>query len=180
MSDFKSEIVKAIRENADPSSNCLKSNNSFLYKTISLSSLTAFCIVLFLYSTSSLFTSSIPTVPYAKITTPSPGSITGEHVKVIGETRNIESGQYIWLAVDKPRLGLCWPKAPRLPSNTGFSTEIYEGGPEEPFTLSVYAVNKTVSDHWQDWLNKERDGGLPMPPDNRRLVSVRLIKKVPT
>ena len=119
---------------------------------------------------------SLPSYPCAKITTPSPGSITGTHVKVIGDTRNIESGQYIWLAVDKPHLGLCWPKSPQLPPNTGFSTVIYEHGPEEPYTLSIYAVNKTVNDHWQDWLNRERDGGLPMPPDNRRLFSVRLVK----
>lgn len=109
-----------------------------------------------------------------KIFSPAPGSLTGNQVKVTGQTTNLEPGQYVWLAVDKPNLGICWPKAPRIKQNCKFSTTIYEGGPKEPYTLSLYVVSKTVNDHWQEWLDAGRIGGLTMPPDKRRLDSVRL------
>ncbi|SDU66037.1 hypothetical protein [Desulfobacula phenolica] len=134
------------------------------------------CLVVFgvQYSTT-LFSSDSATGPYGKIILPSTGSVTGKDVNVTGETKNLESGQYIWLAVDKPDLGLCWPKATRIKANTRFKTTIYEGGPKEPYTLSLYAVTKTVNDQWQEWLEKEMHGGVPMPPDKRRLDSVRLV-----
>jgi len=42
--------------------------------------------------------------------------------------------------------------------------------------VSVYALNKTLNDQWEDWVNKKRLGGLPMPPKQRRLASVVLVK----
>ena len=104
---------------------------------------------------------------------PSPG----HEVKITTETRNLEHGQYVWLTVDKPDIGLCQPKISKIMQNTKFMTTIYEGGPKEPYTLSLYAVTKTVNDQWQEWVNKKMFGGLPMPPDKRRLDSVRLILK---
>ena len=46
---------------------------------------------------------------------------------------------------------------------------------KEPYTLSLYIVNKTINDQWQEWLDKEMFGGLPMPPGTHRLASVKLI-----
>lgn len=112
--------------------------------------------------------------PFGKIHSPGPGAITGKEVTVIAETKNLEPGQYIWLAVDKPGISLCWPKK-QLHGNSKFTTTILEEGPKEPYTLSLYAVNKTINDQWQEWLDAGRLGGLPMPPDRRRLDSVRLI-----
>ncbi len=146
-----------------------------IYKIVILSSFTTLCLVAFLYFATSLFSSNTVTDIYGKILSPSAGSITSQAVKVIGETKNLEPGQYVWLAVDKPKIGLCWPKEPKILPNTGFKTIIYEGGPKEPYTLSVYAVNKIINDQWQEWLDNEIYGGLPMPPDKRRLDSVRLI-----
>lgn len=113
--------------------------------------------------------------PTGKISSPATGLTTSNQVPVTGKTENIEPGQHVWLAVDKPDLGLCWPKEPGLKPNCSFSTVIYEGGPKEPYTLSLYIVNKTVNDQWEEWLGSERLGGLPMPPDKRRLDSVKLV-----
>ena len=56
---------------------------------------------------------------------------------------------------------------------------IKEEGPKGTYTLSLYVVHKTINDQWQDWLDKEMFGGLPMLPDKRKLDSIRLILKYP-
>ena len=175
--DLKEKIIKAIRDNSDRNHSGSNPPPLKRHKVIISTSVTAICIPIFFLSLSVLFSGTKATAPWGAISAPRPGAVTGTDVKVVGETRNIEPGQYIWLAVDKPRLGLCWPKSPRLSPNTNFSTVIYEGGPEEPYTISIYAVNKTVNDQWQEWIAKERFGGLPMPPEIRRLASVTLLKK---
>lgn len=134
------------------------------------------CIVIFgVQYSNTIFSSDSVTGPYGKIISPSAGSATGKDVGVMGETRNLEPGQHVWLAVDKPDLGLCWPKSPRIKPNVKFKTTIYEGGPKEPYRLSLYALNKGLNDRWKEWLEKEMQGGVPMPPDKRRLDSVRLM-----
>ena len=146
-----------------------------IYKIIALTSFVTVCLGAFLYFSSSLFSIKSSTSPMGKISSPLAGSSTGHEVKITAETRNLEPGQYVWLAVDKPDIGLCWPKNPNLKPNIKFMTTIYEGGPKEPYRLSLYAVTKTVNDQWQEWLDRKMFGGLPMPPDKRRLDSVRLI-----
>jgi hypothetical protein len=42
--------------------------------------------------------------------------------------------------------------------------------------VSVYAVTETLNDQWEDWVKMKRLGGLPMPPENRRIDSVVLMK----
>lgn len=110
-----------------------------------------------------------PTVPWDKITSPAAGSVTGTYVRVKGETGNIQLGQYVWPAVD-----LCWHKQ-HLPGNTGFITTIKEEGKEEPYRLALYVLTLTIHEHWMEWLDRERSGGLPMPPDDRRLAEVGLV-----
>ncbi len=65
----------------------------------------------------SLNNSTTPAGPWGELASPHAGETTGTEVSVIGETRNIEPGQHIWLAVDKPQKGLCWPKI-RTEANT--------------------------------------------------------------
>lgn len=120
-----------------------------------------------------------PTGPWGEILVPTSRSVTGHHVIVSAKIANLELGQYVWLTVDKPDLGLCWPKAPKIEPNTLFSTTIYEGDPKEAYTLLLYAIPKTLHDQWTVWANQNRLGGLPMPPDNRRLDSIQLISKTP-
>lgn len=115
------------------------------------------------------------TTPRGKIIFPAAGTITGHDVTVICETINLEPGTCVWLAVDKPDIGLCWPKGSSIPANTKIQTTIYEGGPKEPYRLSLYAFNETWSKQWQNWVDREIFGGMPMPPDSKRLASVELI-----
>lgn len=114
------------------------------------------------------------TGPYGKITSPRPGTKIGTQVKVTAETKNIEPGTYVWIVVDKPGISLCWPKK-QVKANTKFQTTISEEGKKEPYTLSLYAVHKTINDQWQNWIDAEIFGGLPVLPDKRRMDSVRLI-----
>ena len=117
------------------------------------------------------------TKPQGKIISPVEGTVTGNEISVICETKNIEPGSYIWLAVDKPELGLCWAKAFSLPINTRVQTTIHEGGPKEPYRISLYILNESYNTQWQDWKDHEIFGGLHMPPDSKRLASVELILK---
>ena len=174
--DLKKKIIQAITENKDPnqsnSNNQKKSLRSVIISSVAVTS----CLVFLILFLNGLFSETTPTGPWAKISLPSPGTTTGTNVKITAETRNIEPGQYIWLAVDKPKLGLCWPKPLKLHPNTAFATSIHEGGPNEPYRVSIYAVNKTLNDQWEDWVNRNLLSGLPMPPKTRRLASVVLIK----
>lgn len=146
-------------------------------KITALSALIITCIFLFLYFGTSLFSSQEPTGPWGRIKNPVPGSTTTKEVSVTAETKNIGVGQYVWLVVDKPNLGLCWPKKPRIKPNTKFKTTIIEGGPKESYRLSLYAVNQTINGQWQDWIDRKIFGGLPMLPDRKRLDSVMLVLK---
>ncbi|EMS79171.1 hypothetical protein [Desulfotignum phosphitoxidans] len=175
-SDLKDKIIQAIKENQTPEQSTSKHHKKTLYSIMIVSALTTLCLVLSILFINNLFSKAPPPGPWARITFPLPGTTTGTKVKITAETRNIEPGQHIWLAVDKPDLELCWPKSPRLMPNTGFSTTIYERGPNEPYRVSVYAVTKTLNDQWEDWVNKKQLGGLPMPPKQRRLASVVLVK----
>ena len=136
------------------------------------------CLVLLgvQYGATLLSSDSISTEPDGKITSHATGTTTATQVKVTAETKNIEPGQFVWIVVDKPGIGLCWPKR-QVKANTPFKTSIKEEGPTGSYTLSLYSVHKTINDQWQDWLNKEMFGGLPMLPDNRRLDSVLLVLK---
>ncbi len=152
-----------------------------IYKIIAATSFITLCIISFLYISTSLFSSQdteiSETAPWGKIISPAAGTTTGEQIIITGETKNLESGHYVWLAVDKPRIGLCWPKQSIREPDTKFRTTIFEGGPYEPYMLSLYILNKTLNDQWQEWVDKKMFGGLPMPPDARRLDSVKLILK---
>jgi len=170
-SQFKDDLKEILLKKKESE----KSKKNITYKIIALSSFATICIVTFLYFSTSLFSSSPITGPYGKIHSPAAGSVTGKEVSVTAETRNLEPGQYVWLVVDKPDIGLCWPKGQRLASNKSFTTVIYEEGKKEPYTLSLYVVSKTINDQWQEWLDAAMHGGLSMPPDKRRLDSVKLI-----
>jgi hypothetical protein len=48
-----------------------------------------------------------------------------KEIKVVGETKNVNVDQYIWLAFDNPEYGKCWPKT-HIPVNIEFSTTVLE------------------------------------------------------
>lgn len=111
-----------------------------------------------------------------RIISPADGTITGNEVSIVCETKNIPPGTYIWLAVDKPEIGLCWPKGfSKIEPNTKLKITILEEGPKEEYRLSLYALNENYNTKWQDWVDHEIFGGLHLPPDAKRLASIMLI-----
>jgi len=135
-----------------------------------------FCIATGVYFGYSFFSEeTATTTPTGKIILPLPGSKTGNQVRVSGYTKNLAPGSdYVWLVVDKPDRGLCWPKRSRLKPNCSFATYIDENGPNELYLLSLYAVNKSMNNEFVEWFEEERFGGMPMLPKSRRLDTVRL------
>ncbi len=119
-----------------------------------------------------LFFSTLPANPWGKITSLSSKNNPEINVKVIGETKNIESGQYLWLTIDNPDSDLCWPKVPRISPNMKFQTIIDQENERKPFAISLYAVNRATNEQWQAWLSEGRIDGLPIPPENKRLHTV--------
>ncbi|MCP4020645.1 MAG: hypothetical protein GY729_02280, partial [Desulfobacteraceae bacterium] len=112
-------------------------------------------IVIMHYSTT-LFNPKQPSGPWAKITTPAIGSTTGQRIKVVGESGNLQPGQFLWLAVDKPHKGLCWPKPPHLRANMKFQTTIDERGPKEAYILSLYVLNQKLHMQWRQWVREKK------------------------
>lgn len=165
---LKDKLKQALEENADKSQKPKKNKTPLLIIII-----VALIIIGLQYSTS-IFSTGSSTDPQGKITTPADGSSTGKEVRVVGETKNINAGQYIWLAIDKPDLGLCWPKK-RILRNTRFSTTILEEGPKEAYRLSLYVLNETFHDQWKDWRDQKIFGGLHMPPESQRLDQITLL-----
>lgn len=112
-----------------------------------------------------------------KIIQPAAGSETGSRVKVTARTWDIEPGEYVWLVVDKPEMGVCWPKFHVSEVNIHFKIAIYEGGPDGPYSLSLYVVNQDIHDQWTAWQSARKVGGVPMLPKQRLLDTVRLVLK---
>lgn len=111
------------------------------------------------------------TTPYGKIKIPADGFET-----VAVETKNMDAGQYVWLAVNNPKLKLAWSKQ-QLPCNTNFNTAIIDDGPEGHYTRSMYVSNKICHTQWKEWQTSHSSGSLHLPPDSKRLDSVKLILK---
>lgn len=119
----------------------------------------------------------LPPKPSGSIITPIDKTQTSTIVYVSGETENIQEGQHLWLIVEKPDLRLCWPKYYDIKPNTEFKAAIFEEGREGRYNLSLYAVNDQLNTLWRAWLNSRKYKGLSMPPANKRLHSVSLIKE---
>lgn len=174
----KEDIKEVLKKNwkKQPEKNTISTKNKQRLKTAPV----IVALIAVIITTAILFStveSDQPSGPYGKIISPSAGSQTGSSVYVTAETRNLPPGQHVWLAVDKPDLGLCWPKKLRIRPNTKFRATVYEGGPNEPYNISLYVLNETLHNQWTDWIDRKLMGGLPMPPENRRLDTVKLLKK---
>lgn len=170
--NLKEKFMLALEEHADKplQFDLINLKKPFLITII-------FCIIMagFIHITSSS-TPGPSTNPMGKIRSPVAGSETGKEVNIVGETKNIGVGQYVWLAIDKPDLGLCWPKMHVL-GNTKFSTNILEEGPKEAYRLSLYVLNEIFHKQWKEWQDRKIFGGVHMPPESKRLDQVTLLLK---
>ncbi len=171
--DIKNKLKEALEANAQR-----ETSESHNRKPFILIACITFLGAVMLFGYVLLFSNTPTRGPWGQIKKPAHGKTTGQKVRVTGETKNIESGQYIWLAVDKSDIGLCWPKMHITESNTNFRTTVMEEGLEEPYSLSLYLVNQTIHEQWKEWLEHEIFGGLHMPPERKRLDSVRLLLEI--
>ena len=167
---IKEELKEALKDNA--ALDQIGSKKQSIPKSIFIILAIAFIVILL--GTYLLNPYAKDSGPYGEIISPIAGTEIGNIVKIVGETKNIESGQYIWLAVDKPGIGSCWPKK-YVPGNTKFSTSILEEGPKGVFTLSLYILNENFHKQWKEWQGKKIFGGVHLPSESKRLDSAKLI-----
>ena len=117
--------------------------------------------------------------PRGEITAPTEGSLTDRVVELQGFTKNIPpEHQYIWIAVDVPDIGHCWPKRQIYSINDRFKAKFLELGPNENFTVSLYAVPRNVHLDILAWIKDcwltKAETGFRMILDSLRLDSITL------
>lgn len=165
--NIKNKLEQALKDHEE-SSKILHSKWGFIFGIIGL--LIGVTMVIALQGAGSSSQRIKPIPGKGKITSPQEGDTTGRIIEVTGYTKDIPIDyQYIWLVVDKPQIGLCWPKGHKIPPNTHFRTSIYEGGPTGKFILSLYALNQSRHDEIMRWIDDNKFGGIPMLPQHHLL-----------
>ena len=117
--------------------------------------------------------------PRGAITAPAKGSPISRVVEIEGFTKNIPpEHQYIWIAIDVPGLGLCWPKRQIYSINDAFKTKILERGPNDDFTVSLYAVPRNIHldilEWFEDCQRTKTETGFRLISDRFRLDFITL------
>lgn len=112
--------------------------------------------------------------PAGRITAPANGAVAGRLFEVTGYTRNLPpERRYVWLVVEVPHLGLCWPKRHITTVNAPFSRKIHEQGPGKAVTLALYAVDRALHQDILAWIEDCRrtrsETGFPQLPAGCRL-----------
>ncbi|WP_319409317.1 hypothetical protein [uncultured Desulfosarcina sp.] len=106
-----------------------------------------------------------PILPGGRITAPLPHTITDRTLTVSGYTTNLPVDMpFVWLIVDVPSIGRCWPMKPMIQPNGTFPATIYEGGPTMEYTVSLYAVGYGLNKTIEQWFCDGTFGGLSMIP----------------
>ncbi len=109
-----------------------------------------------------------------EIISPLKNAVTGKEIKVVGETKNVNVGQYIWLAIDNLEYGKCWPKT-HVPGNIEFSTIVLEEELKSDQRLSLYLLNEKLHKQWKEWQSKENPLGVRGLSGKRQLDFVSLV-----
>ncbi len=109
-----------------------------------------------------------------KIISPLKKAVVGKEIKIVGATKNVNVGQYIWLAIDNPEFSKCWPKK-HIPGNIEFSTIVLEKELKGDLRLSMYLLNEKLHKQWSEWQSKENPRGVRMLSGNRHLYYVNLV-----
>lgn len=117
--------------------------------------------------------------PRGEITSPPAGFPTDRLVEIKGFTKNIPlNRRYIWVTVDVPKIGLCWPKRPIYKYNSLFKTKFLEQGPNPEFMVSLYAVDQSYNSEILTWFKERKTtkshAGLPLLPEEYKLYSIKL------
>ncbi len=109
-----------------------------------------------------------------KITSPQNRTKTGKKIIVKGETKQVGSNQYVWLAFDNPEFSKCWPRT-QVPRNIEFTTTFVEQSLKNDLRLSMYAINEKLHNDWIEWQSKEGSSGVKMPSGKKHLDHVNII-----
>lgn len=169
--ELMDKLKQALEENAEPDIKT-KPTEQTRHKKVIGSILATLCFGCFIYFCAPLWGDSSQGTSKGELSSPTQWETTGRNVDVAGYTQDLVSGcDYVWLVVDKPDIELCWPKGSVLAPNTHFKTQIFEGGPEGKYVLSLYAVNLSRHEEFLAWIAKKRLGGIPMVPKRFKLDS---------
>lgn len=118
-------------------------------------------------------------LPRGQITYPQSDTRTERDFPIEAFTDNIPPQRgHVWLVVEIPSVGLCWPKCHITETNCRFRCNIHEGGSSRHFTVAMYAVNQPLHAQILDWFEVEfrsgNHGGMVLLPEKYKLDSVRL------
>ena len=99
---------------------------------------------------------------------------------VEGDTINFPAERrYLWIVVDVPELGLCWPKRPVHYPNQAFGMKFYENNRDNNGKVSIYALSRAYDQKIREWmnfvLNSGAADGLSMLPEEYRVDSIKLL-----
>ena len=117
--------------------------------------------------------------PKGAFINPANGFFTGRLVEIEGYTQNIPPDRrFIWVTVDVPGIGLCWPKRPIYRLNGPFKTKFLEQGPNREFIVGLYAVDHSYNTEILKWFEECRitksAAGFPLLPPDYRLDAIVL------
>jgi hypothetical protein len=117
--------------------------------------------------------------PRGQILKPIEGATVSPVFQIEGYTKFLPvERKYIWITVDVPSIGLCWPHRQIYKANDRFTAKIHEKGPNAEFIVSVYAVNRDYHNEIREWfefaMKTGSDEGFPIMPENLKLDSVTL------
>jgi hypothetical protein len=111
-----------------------------------------------------------------KIISPLNKSTVDKEILVVGETKNVNAGQYIWLAFDNPKFRTCWPRI-QVQGNIEFSITILEKSLKDDLRLSLYVMNEKRHKKWIEWQSTQKPSGVKMPSGRKYLDHVNIILK---
>lgn len=111
-----------------------------------------------------------------RIISPLSATTIDKELIVVCETKNVNAGQYIWLAFDKPEFRACWPLI-QVPGNREFSAPILDRSLKDGLRLSMYVLNETRHKKWIEWQGTQKSEGVKMPMGSQHLHHINIILK---
>jgi hypothetical protein len=111
-----------------------------------------------------------------KIISPLNRTTIDKEIIVVGETKNVNAGQYIWLAFDNSEFRTCWPRI-QVPGNIEFSITILEKSLKDDLRLSLYVMNEKRHKKWVEWQGTQNPRGVKLISGRNHLHYVNIILK---
>jgi len=133
-------------------------------------------VCLVVLSKTNIFTTEPPINATGKIISPLNKDTIGSEFVVEGKTKNVNNGQYVWLAFDNPEYRTSFPRA-IVPGNEEFKVTIIEKYLDDHLRLSLYVLNEAEHKEWLGWENKKEAKGLKMPTGRKHLDHANLVLK---